>query len=473
VLFIISGPSGVGKTTICEALVKIDPNLVRLISHTTRKPRKRSDGTFEEHGVDYYFACFDKDYDYSNAEILEHSFNYGESYWTDKHDLESLMSSGADVLCNVDTNGALNLRRLYPDSLLIFIRPPSLEVLKERLCTRNSDDDIEARMAKAENEMMTGRLKYDYVVINDDLASTIGEIAYIIDTSRKRNVRVDLHTHTFFSDGTLSPKQLINAAKDAGVKILAITDHNYITKTDELKKCNRDITLIPGVEASCAFTAASGNTYEIHIVGLGVNADHPDLNGLLERNREEREMYITAILDKLRICGIDLGSYNDLAKKYPFTNQIGRMHIAEQMAERNFVNDTNEAFHRYIGGFGEKRAYVHNQQFFAPMSYMIPCILEAGGIPILAHPYYYQMPFDAFQDLIISVKNLSKNRGAIEVFYPSHTPEQTLKLIDIARDMGLMCSAGSDYHANGCDTLDTGFNAHMCRKLLEKLGIEI
>ncbi|MBR3691062.1 MAG: PHP domain-containing protein [Eggerthellaceae bacterium] len=463
-LFIISGPSSCGKSSLCAALANTDSTLTRLIPHTTRPPRG-----LERTGEEYFF---DSAYDFCEADVLESSKHGNFVYWTDKSELDSLLAAGADVLCCVEPSIGVQLKRLYPDSVTIFIRA-SIATLKERLMLRHSDN-IEARMESVKQDLLTGRVHYDYVLINEDFDfdTTLDELKCLVNYLREgKGLKIDLHTHTTASDGFLSTQELIDEAKKAGISYLAITDHDHITSTKELQKQNRDICLIPGVEATCSFTGSSGKTYQVHVVGLGVDEESPELNRLLELNRkEDKRPYITAILEKLCECGIDLGSYEDICTKYPNTTQVGQIHIAKQLIEHGAVDDIDQAFLDYLGPSG--KAYVRNEQFCIPMSFMLHNILKAGGIPVLAHPFLYDMGEEDFMDLLISFRHLSEERGAIEAFYPSHTEQQTKHLLEIISRLGLVPSAGSDYHSTGFDTLNA-YPARICEKLLWRLGVKV
>ncbi|MBR3691061.1 MAG: PHP domain-containing protein [Eggerthellaceae bacterium] len=277
---------------------------------------------------------------------------------------------------------------------------------------------------------------------------------------------VDFHTHTTSSDGMLTPDVLVQKARAAHICVLAITDHNQITDIPDATP--PDMLLLPGVEVSCTFEQT-----EIHVIGLGVRNDCAPLNALLNYNREGRRNYITAILDNLRKCGIDLGSFDDLFAKHPDTHQLGRMHIASDLVDLGYVPDSNDAFRLYLGAGGS--AYVKNQHDFCSLSAAVKAIHQAGGIPILAHPYYYHLDAEHFQQLLLKWKDLAsllQTPLGIEVFYPMHNTEETATLKDIARELGFMPSTASDYHANGSDSL-MEYNAEMCTDLLNALGIEI
>jgi len=185
-IFVLSAPSGTGKTTICERLIKSFPNLKMSISHTTRKPR-----IGERDGVDYFFVekeVFEKMI--KNNEFVEWAEVYGNFYGTSKKLINELLQSGNDILLDIDIQGAKNIKKTYPDSVLIFILPPSFEELERRLKERKEDiDTIKKRLSKAKEEISQYKY-YDYLVINDDLDKAVNEILCIINAEKLKINRV-------------------------------------------------------------------------------------------------------------------------------------------------------------------------------------------------------------------------------------------------------------------------------------------
>lgn len=185
-IFVISAPSGTGKTTLCERLLKILPDLKMSISHTTRQPRP-----YEKDGVDYFFID-KKDFEkmIANDEFIEWAEVYGNFYGTSKKVLSDLINKGYDILLDIDTQGAKNIRKLYSDSVLIFILPPSIEELEKRLLMRNEDKDtIKKRLSKASYEISQYKF-YDYVVINDSIEKALNDLLCIVHAERLKIKRV-------------------------------------------------------------------------------------------------------------------------------------------------------------------------------------------------------------------------------------------------------------------------------------------
>ena len=176
-LFIISAPSGAGKTTLCNALRKRFPDMVYSISHTTRAPRKN-----ETHGKDYFFIstpAFEEKI--QQGQWAEWARVHGNYYGTSAEQLNEHLRSGRNVLLDIDVAGARQIKSRFPDSIAVFIMPPSLEALEARLRSRGTDDEAEInkRLAHAEAEI-AGRDFYDHVVVNDRLDEAIEALAGLI-----------------------------------------------------------------------------------------------------------------------------------------------------------------------------------------------------------------------------------------------------------------------------------------------------
>lgn len=186
IIFVISAPSGTGKTTICEKIIDTLPDLKMSVSHTTREPR-----TGEIDGVNYHFtdkATFEEMI--KNNEFIEWAEVYGNLYGTSMKVINEILSSGYDVLLDIDTQGAKNIKTIYPDSVLIFIIPPSIEELRRRLINRKEEDNvIKKRLSKAIEEISNYEF-YDYLVVNDNLERAISETLCIISTERLKVSRI-------------------------------------------------------------------------------------------------------------------------------------------------------------------------------------------------------------------------------------------------------------------------------------------
>jgi guanylate kinase len=176
-LFVITAPSGTGKNTIIEMVRKDLKGLGYSISHTTRAPRKG-----EINGVHYYFVG-KKEFEkmIQAQEFVEWAVVYNELYGTSISSVRSVQVSGKDVLLDLDIQGARQIKKRFPDSISIFILPPSLQTLRERLEKRSSHDgtDIDLRMTEALQEIRECR-NFDFLIVNDDLRQAVREVEGVI-----------------------------------------------------------------------------------------------------------------------------------------------------------------------------------------------------------------------------------------------------------------------------------------------------
>ena len=180
-LFIISAPSGAGKSTILMAILKKDPALRYSISCTTRSPRGN-----ERDGVDYYFisdAAFREKID--SGKLAEWAEVHGHLYGTSARFLEESLHQGYDILFDIDVEGARKLYAKYPEATLVFIAPPSMEELRRRLAERDTDsaEAIEQRLKNAKAEMAEAKW-YHHLIVNDDLAQAVSKLKAIIKKAR-------------------------------------------------------------------------------------------------------------------------------------------------------------------------------------------------------------------------------------------------------------------------------------------------
>jgi guanylate kinase len=190
---VISGPSGVGKTTLEKRVVSSDPLLRASISATTRAPREG-----EATGKDYFFVKRDVFEEMKSRELVEWAEVHGEFYGTPRRFIEHELEQGHDVILNIDFQGGIGVKKAFPGAVLIFILPPSFEDLRLRILKRGSDEppDIETRLTNAREEIKAS-VNYDYLVVNDDLGRAVDEILAIIAAERCRRER---HAAGFFED---------------------------------------------------------------------------------------------------------------------------------------------------------------------------------------------------------------------------------------------------------------------------------
>jgi guanylate kinase len=182
-LLVIVAPSGAGKTSLVRALITQRPSIQLSISFTTRQPRPG-----EHDGVDYFFVSH-QEFEQRRAagEFLESAEVHGNLYATSKAWLDSQMSAGNDVLLEIDYQGAEQVKAIFPQAVGIFIAPPSLQVLRERLIKRAQDSQaVIARRLHAASQEMAQVPNFEYVIINQDFASALGQLLHVVDASSLR-----------------------------------------------------------------------------------------------------------------------------------------------------------------------------------------------------------------------------------------------------------------------------------------------
>ena len=182
-LFIISAPSGTGKTSLVHALLEINPQIALSVSYTTRDPRPG-----EQDGKDYHFVGRETFLEMAkHGEFLESAEVYGNLYGTSQTWISREITKGRDILMEIDWQGAAQVRRLFPDSVSIFILPPSIAALEQRLKGRGKDNDavIAKRMAAA-REDAAHVSEFDYVIINNNLDVALRELNAVVLSSRLR-----------------------------------------------------------------------------------------------------------------------------------------------------------------------------------------------------------------------------------------------------------------------------------------------
>lgn len=245
----------------------------------------------------------------------------------------------------------------------------------------------------------------------------------------------DLHTHSYYSDGSDSPAQLIDLAVSAGVKAIALTDHNTIDGLDEFCSCAKDKPVIPicGVELTTEYSG-----FEVHVLGLDLPKSsflkvHEFCAEFLERKRQSN----IDLVNKLNQKGFDI-SY-DKIKKYNKNERINRSHIASELVKMGYVSDISQAFDQLLS----EKAGLYKPCKRHDVFQTIAFLKEIGAVPVLAHPFlnFTQMQLKTF--LPVAIKN---GLMGMETVY-SKFDDGTINLAkQIANEHGILQSGGSDYH---------------------------
>lgn len=199
VLLVLSGPSGAGKGTICQKLREKRNDLSYSVSATTRAPRKG-----EVDGKDYFFLTIDRFKEMiANDEMLEYAEIYGNYYGTPRSYVMNILDQGKDVVLEIDPQGALQIKKRFPDAVFVFIVPPSLDELTKRIYKRGTDSEevIKRRLSAATSELAYAS-KYDYIIVNDEVDKASKKVSNIIDAERNRAVRTFFIVNEICRNGT-------------------------------------------------------------------------------------------------------------------------------------------------------------------------------------------------------------------------------------------------------------------------------
>ncbi|TDF42407.1 PHP domain-containing protein [Alteromonadaceae bacterium M269] len=250
-------------------------------------------------------------------------------------------------------------------------------------------------------------------------------------------MKIDLHSHTHYSDGHLSPKELIDRAHNMQVDVLSITDHDTVAAIDEAisyqETQKRTLRVIPGVEISTRW-----HGFEIHILGLNVDHQNETFLERLSEQTERRNIRGAAIADKLAKVGIE-GTLDE-AKALAGKGQLTRAHFARVLVKRRLVKDNQQAFKKYLGK--DKKAYFKPQWIDIPEA--VKWIHEANGQAVIAHPGHYDMTAKWLRRLISEFKLYGGD--GMEVIHTSLSPDRKRQMAIYAKEYDLLASAGSDFH---------------------------
>ncbi len=257
------------------------------------------------------------------------------------------------------------------------------------------------------------------------------------------HVRIDLHIHSTASDGTLSPPELLHLAQNLNLGAIAITDHDTLDGSKEALGYGipPSIKFLTGIEISATPPPSFSCPGSFHILGYGFDMDDPVLNRSLSRLKASRKSRNPRILELLSKMGIELtlNEVRDLAGD----SQLGRPHIAQLMVKKGFVRSIDEAFDKYLGK--GKPAYVDRFRFDCEKT--IQTILDAGGIPVLAHPFLLNMNDEKIFDGLMAVLTEMGLRG-LEVYFPEHTADLVDYYTRIANRYNLLMTGGTDFHGD-------------------------
>lgn len=248
---------------------------------------------------------------------------------------------------------------------------------------------------------------------------------------------VDLHTHSIESDGTFSPRRLVRFARESGLSAVALTDHDTVAGLAEAEKAasGEGIRLIPGIELEVSYSGG-----EFHLLGLGINRWRGRFEEALLSLQHERTVRNRVILDRMREAGIEVeySEVEDLAGG----EIIGRPHFARMLVSRGIVRNIEDAFNRFLKPgmpyYASKRTITVREA--------ADLIHAAGGLAVIAHPLTLYLGWRVLPDRIRAYRD--EGVDGIEAYHSNATYRECRRLEDIARDLGMLVTAGSDFHGS-------------------------
>lgn len=251
-------------------------------------------------------------------------------------------------------------------------------------------------------------------------------------------MKIDLHMHSTYSDGTLSPEELVEKSAERGLEVISLTDHDTTAGIAEAAQAaeNYGIELVPGIEISTYRDEA-----EYHILGYFIDIENKDLKKLSDEIIQSRIDRTKKIVSKLSEMGYQL-DYEDV-KEYASGVSIGRPHIARALVKKGYIEEIADAFTDELIGGGSP-AYVEKKKVKPETA--IKSILKAGGIPIIAHPLLINHG-DPLEKKDIEKLKKAGLKG-IEVYQSKHDEVNTLRYKKIAEELNLLVTGGSDYHGD-------------------------
>jgi predicted metal-dependent phosphoesterase TrpH len=261
-------------------------------------------------------------------------------------------------------------------------------------------------------------------------------------------VRIDLHTHSDRSDGTLSPGEVVRAAAGAGLDVVALTDHDSTVGWAEAAAAAADTGtgFLAGAEISCSF-AGEG----LHLLAYLFDPTHPGLVATLDRVVRAREERLPRICAALRGLGIPLQE-EDVRAEAVGAAAVGRPHVADALVRLGIVADRDEAFDRLLS----PGRPAHVPRYSAPVEDVLPLVAAAGGVAVVAHPWGRHGSGALDGGGLAALQELGL--AGVEVDHEDHTPDQRARLRTLARELDLVATGSSDFHGAGKVGHDLGCN---------------
>ncbi|EHR59698.1 PHP domain-containing protein [Saccharomonospora cyanea] len=253
-------------------------------------------------------------------------------------------------------------------------------------------------------------------------------------------VRIDLHTHSTVSDGTDSPDGLVRVAADAGLDVVALTDHDTTAGWEAAARAlPRGLRLVPGAELSCESVAVDGRRVSVHLLAYLFDPEAPALVAEQRRLRLERRTRLRVMAERMAADGLPIDP-DEVLGGLPPDAPAGRPHLARALMRAGVVQTVDEAFARFLGG--GRGYYVPRTD--TPVETAIDMIEDAGGVTVLAHPFATSRGPTVSEDTIAALTE--RGLTGVEVDHPDHDAATRRRLRALADDLGLVRTGSSDYH---------------------------
>ena len=255
--------------------------------------------------------------------------------------------------------------------------------------------------------------------------------------------RIDLHVHTTASDGTFTPAQVVELARDAGLSAIAITDHDTVSGYAEAAKRGAElgVEIVPGIEISTKYGGA------VHVLGYYIDMESDGLHHILDWIVEDRDTRGRKMAELMAADGLPV-NYDEM--KARFGEVIGRPHFARLLVELGLAMDVQDAFGRYV----EKGQKYYVGRTILPIERAIGLIIKAGGVPVLAHPFQYKKNDAELRELIEHC--MAHGLRGMECRYSGYDAQQVAYLEGLAEEYGLLKTGGSDFHGANKPAISLG-----------------
>ena len=262
-------------------------------------------------------------------------------------------------------------------------------------------------------------------------------------------MRIDLHTHSNVSDGTDTPAELVVAAAEAGLEVVALTDHDTFDGLDRAVAAGHDhgVEVVRGMELSC-----SREHQSVHLLAYGVDPEAAELASEMERVREGRSGRLRPVLDLLAGLGVPV-TEDEVLAQVGASPSVGRPHIADALVAAGWVADRREAFDRFLSDGGP----AHVPRYAIDVARGIDLVHAAGGVAVIAHPWGRGreglLPPDYLAELVSE-----HHLDGIEVDHQDHDADIRARLWSLVDELGVLGTGSSDYHGTGKTDHDLGVN---------------